>query len=56
MDMAIDEYGRIWFIEANSKPDKNPEPHLENTEDISPQFLSILEYSKFLVKGELNHE
>jgi len=56
MDIAIDESGRIWFIEANSKPDKDPEPNLEDTDGISPQFLSILEYSKFIVKGELDYE
>ena len=52
MDMAIDKEGRVWFLEANTKPDKNPEEGLEDMEGISPQFLSILEYSKFLAKGE----
>lgn len=56
MDMAVDNYGKIWFIEANSKPDINPEPGLEDIEGISPQFLATLEYAKFLVKGEGNNE
>lgn len=56
MDMAIDENGHVWFIEANTKPDKNPEPGLEDLDGVSPQFLAILEYAKFLVKGDYRHE
>lgn len=57
MDMAIDVAGKIWFIEANTKPDKDPEPELEDTEGISPQCQAILEYSKFLAgMREVNNE
>jgi hypothetical protein len=56
MDMALDENGRIWFLEANTKPDKNPEPGLEDLEGVCPQFLAIFEYAQFLVKGEEGHE
>jgi len=28
MDLGIDETGRIWFFEANSKPMKFDEPHI----------------------------
>lgn len=52
MDMALDKDGKLWFIEANSKPDKDPEPGLEDTEGISPQCLYVLQYAKFLVGGE----
>ncbi len=48
MDMALDDKGRLWFIEANTKPDKDPEPGLEDIQGISPQFLSVLEYGKYL--------
>lgn len=52
MDMALDKDGKLWFIEANAKPDKDPEPGLEDTEGIRPQFLYVLQYAKFLVGGE----
>lgn len=48
VDMAIDQHGHLWFIEANSKPNKNPKPELEDIKGISPQFLSVLEYAKCL--------
>lgn len=49
MDIAIDSNGHIWFLEANTKPDKTP---LNYHNDIVayPQFLNIFKYSKFLVK------
>lgn len=56
MDIAIDTKGKIWFIEANTKPDKDPEPGLEDTIGISPQCLLILKYSNYLVKGRDNSE
>jgi hypothetical protein len=48
MDAAIDKKGKLWFLEGNSKPTKNPVPKLEDTKGISPQFLSILQYAKYL--------
>jgi hypothetical protein len=50
MDMAVDQKGKLWFIEANSKPQKNPIPGLEDRKGISPQFLYIFEYAKYLAK------
>jgi len=47
MDMAVDESGKVWFLEGNSKPSKLPE-EIEENEGISPQFLMILEYARFL--------
>ena len=48
MDMAVDEDGKVWFLEGNSKASKLPERGLEDTRGISPQFLLILEYAIFL--------
>ncbi|NLP37075.1 MAG: YheC/YheD family protein [Firmicutes bacterium] len=48
IDLGIDESGKVWFLEANSKPSKLPEKKLEGTEGISPQFLKILEYACYL--------
>ncbi|MBO8162427.1 MAG: YheC/YheD family protein [Brevibacillus sp.] len=50
MDMAVDKNGKLWFIEANSKPEKLPIPGVEKTKGISPQFLSVFEYAKYLAK------
>ncbi|MCR3921343.1 MAG: YheC/YheD family protein [Firmicutes bacterium] len=48
IDIAVDETGKVWLLEANSKPSKLPEQGLEDTLGISPQFLMTLEYAKFL--------
>lgn len=48
LDLAIDTQGKLWFLEGNSKPTKNPVPVLEDTKGVPPQFLNILEYAKFL--------
>ncbi|MEW5785843.1 MAG: YheC/YheD family protein [Bacillota bacterium] len=48
MDIGIDETGRVWFLEGNSKPSKLPEKFIEDNEGISPQFLMTLEYAKLL--------
>ena len=48
MDMAVDETGKVWFLEGNSKPSKLPEQVIEDTEGISPQFLMTLEYARML--------
>ncbi|WP_170031912.1 YheC/YheD family endospore coat-associated protein [Alteribacillus bidgolensis] len=48
MDMAIDDQGGLWFIEANSKPDKDPVPGIDDTEEVGSQFIHVLKYAKFL--------
>lgn len=53
MDVAVDGEGKFWFIEANTKPDKNPEVGIENTETPSPQALAIFGYAKFLTKHKI---
>lgn len=50
MDMAVDRNGKIWFIEANAKPEKLPIPGFEDTKGVSPQFLSIFQYATYLTK------
>ncbi len=56
MDMALDEKLNIWFIEANSKPDKDPASHIDIYNTISPQFLNTILYSKYLKKSEMGEK
>lgn len=48
MDMAIDIYGYIWFIEANTRPDKLSVPGLYDLNEIPNLALNIFKYAKFL--------
>ncbi|WML33595.1 YheC/YheD family protein [Clostridium sp. OS1-26] len=48
MDMAVDIYGDIWFIEANTRPDKLSSPKGHDPKKIPFQAISIFEYAKFL--------
>ncbi|WP_246517461.1 YheC/YheD family protein [Clostridium aciditolerans] len=52
MDMALDGNGKLWFIEGNAQPDKNPKLGLGDTKIIKLQWLNVLQYAKFLVRGE----
>lgn len=51
IDIAIDETGKLWFIEGNAKPDKSRIPGFDDMEGISPQALSIFKYAKYLAKN-----
>ncbi|MDG5788820.1 YheC/YheD family protein [Evansella sp. AB-P1] len=52
LDMAIDETGKLWFIEANTKPDKFPYPGQAIHADVGTRpFLCTLEYAKYLSMG-----
>lgn len=51
MDMAVDRQGKLWFIEANSRPEKLPIPGLEDTKGVSPQFLAVFQYALYLAKN-----
>ncbi|OEF95565.1 YheC/YheD family protein [Desulfuribacillus alkaliarsenatis] len=48
LDIAIDKDYQIWFIEANSKPEKYPGPGIYNSDYPTKQFYNILEYAKYL--------
>lgn len=48
MDMAIDKCGKIWFIEANTKPDKDLVEILDDCDGIHPQYLAVFEYARYL--------
>lgn len=48
IDIVIDENGKLWFIEGNSKPDKSRIPGFDNMEGIAPQALAIFKYAKYL--------
>lgn len=48
MDMAIDINGKLWFIEANTKPDKDLVEGYDDFDGIPPQNLAIFEYARYL--------
>lgn len=48
IDLGVDKNGKLWLLEANSKPSKLPEKHIEDTAGVSPQFRMILEYANYL--------
>jgi hypothetical protein len=48
MDIAIDEKGKLWIIEANARPDKYIGIKIDNPTGISPQAYSVFEYAKYL--------
>jgi hypothetical protein len=48
MDIAIDVYGKLWFIEANSKPDKDLVEGYDDFNGIPLQNSVIFEYAKYL--------
>lgn len=48
MDIAIDITGRLWFIEANTKPDKDLVEGLDDLEGILLQNLAIFQYARYL--------
>lgn len=48
MDMAVDIYGDIWFIEANTRPEKLSMASLYDPKEIPAQAINIFEYAKFL--------
>ncbi len=50
MDIIIDEQGRIWFIEANSKPEKYPGATFQYSDVAEIPFISIFEYTKYLLQ------
>ena len=49
MDMAVDIYGDIWFIEANIRPDKMPSPY--DLKELPAEVVNIFEYAKFLTSN-----
>lgn len=51
IDMAIDENGKVWFIEGNAKPDKYRTPGLDDMDGPAPQAVAIFQYSKYLAKN-----
>ncbi|MDQ0255319.1 D-alanine-D-alanine ligase-like ATP-grasp enzyme [Evansella vedderi] len=50
LDVTVDEEGHLWLLEANSKPDKLASPGIEYSDKVLPQYLSTIEYAKFLSK------
>jgi hypothetical protein len=51
MDMAVDIYGNIWLLEANTRPQKLSKPSLYDPKEIPPTAINIFEYAKFLTSN-----
>nr|WP_246421580.1 YheC/YheD family protein [Texcoconibacillus texcoconensis] len=56
LDIAIDQLGYIYLLEANSKPEKFSSPGQTKSDEVLPQYLYILEYAKFIAKQECSHK
>ena len=49
LDIAVDINGKLWFLEVNTKPDKDLVEGLDdNRQVIHPQFQAIFDYARFL--------
>lgn len=53
MDIAMDNEGKLWFIEGNTKPDKDPDASVQDTEGIMLECVYILQYAKYLTRGRI---
>lgn len=47
IDLAVDQHGRIWLLEVNSKPSKNDNTPIGGSK-IRPSAKQVIEYSRFL--------
>ncbi|WP_019638308.1 YheC/YheD family protein [Paenibacillus fonticola] len=47
IDLAVDQHGRIWLLEVNSKPSKNDNTPLGGSK-IRPSVKQVIGYSRFL--------
>lgn len=54
MDMAVDIYGNIWFIEANTKPEKISKPNPYDPKEIPVEAINIFDYAIFLTGNARN--
>ncbi|UCZ52609.1 YheC/YheD family protein [Bacillus shivajii] len=52
IDMGIDEHGKLWLIEVNTKPDKDLVDGLDDFNDINPQYSAIFEYTKYICQSK----
>ncbi|WP_338044385.1 YheC/YheD family protein [Paenibacillus pinistramenti] len=48
IDLAMDQTGRIWLLEVNSKPSKNDNTPLTDNNKIRPSVRRLLDYSAYL--------
>jgi len=50
VDLALDNNGKIWLIEVNSKPSKDENSPLNDESKIRPSVYKVIQYSQFLSK------
>ncbi|WP_313781775.1 YheC/YheD family protein [Paenibacillus larvae] len=50
VDLAVDQWGKIWLLEVNSKPSKNDNTPLDGTVRIRPSVRKTVQYARFLAK------
>lgn len=48
VDLAVDQRGKVWLIEVNSKPSKNDNTPLENNRKIRPSVYKATKYIRHL--------
>ncbi|UMZ72749.1 YheC/YheD family protein [Natranaerofaba carboxydovora] len=48
LDIAVDINGKLWFLEVNTKPDKDLVEGLDDCQGVHPQFQAIFDYARFL--------
>ena len=49
LDFGLDQDFKLWFFEANTMPEKEPEP-CDNVSGIPWSYVTVMEYAKFLAK------
>lgn len=50
IDLAVDNIGKIWLIEVNSKPSKEDNTPLNGEKKIRPSVKQLVQYARYLAK------
>ncbi|MEW9698301.1 YheC/YheD family protein [Paenibacillus sp. SI8] len=50
IDLAVDQSGRVWLLEVNSKPSKDDNTPLNSERKIRPSVKQIVQYARYLAK------
>ncbi|MBD0382752.1 YheC/YheD family endospore coat-associated protein [Paenibacillus sedimenti] len=50
IDLAVDNHGKVWLLEVNSKPSKDDNTQLNVERKIRPSVKQLVQYSRFLAK------
>jgi glutathione synthase/RimK-type ligase-like ATP-grasp enzyme len=50
IDLAVDNHGKVWLIEINSKPSKEDNTPLNGERKIRPSVKQVVQYARYLAK------